>query len=66
MEFFCELNKKGVIIIMIIYDMYLMFEYINRVIVFLEGMKLMDDSVVNVFIDEKIIKEVNFKEILLY
>lgn len=66
MEFLCELNKKGVTIIMITHDMHLMLEYTNRAIVLSEGMKLMDDSAANVLTDEKIIKEANLKETSLY
>lgn len=66
MEFLCELNKKGVTIIMITHDMHLMLEYTNRAIVLSEGMKLMDDSSANVLTDEKIIKEANLKETSLY
>jgi len=66
MEFICELNKKGVTIIMITHDMHLMLEYTNRAIVLSEGIKLMDDSAANVLTDEKIIKAANLKETSLY
>lgn len=66
MEFLCELNKKGITIIMITHDMHLMLEYTNRAIVLSEGVKLMDDSAANVLTDDKIIKAANLKETSLY
>lgn len=66
MDFLCELNKKGVTIIMITHDMHLMIEYTDRAIVLSEGEKLMDDIAANALTDYEIIKKANLKETSLY
>lgn len=55
MIFLEELNCLGVIILMIIYDMYLMLEYIICVLVVCDGCLLVDVILVVVLIDEKLI-----------
>lgn len=66
MEFLRALNKTGVTIIMITHDMHLMLEYTNRSIVLSEGLKIADDTAINILTDKNIIKAANLKETSLY
>ena len=66
MEFLKEINEKGVTIIMITHDMHLMLEYTNRAIVLADGLKIAEDTAVNILTDNKVIEAANLKETSVY
>ncbi|RLL44941.1 ATP-binding cassette domain-containing protein [Oceanobacillus piezotolerans] len=66
MEFLCELNKRGVTIIMITHDMHLMLEYTPRAIAIADGQVIADDSAVNILTNEAVIEQANLKKTSLF
>lgn len=66
MEFLCELNKRGVTVIMITHDMHLMLEYTPRTLVIHDGILLADRSSASVLCDPGIVKQASLKETSLY
>jgi len=61
MDFLVELNKKGVTIVMITHDMHLMLEYTQHAIVFSKGIKIADDTAINVLTNNEVIEAANLK-----
>lgn len=67
MDFLDDLNRQtGITIIFITHDMHLAIEYTDRAIVFADGEKIADDSVVEVLSDNEIIQKANLKQTSLY
>ncbi|MEI5905529.1 ABC transporter ATP-binding protein [Bacillus spongiae] len=66
MEFLVELNKRGVIVVIITHDMHLMLEYTSRSIVLNEGRVLMDAPPEEVLTNPAVIKKASLKETSLY
>lgn len=66
MEFLCELQSRGVTIIMITHDMHLMLEYTSRAIVIADGKKIADDTAANILTDRDVIRQANLKETSLF
>ena len=66
MEFLCELNRKGITIIMITHDMHLMLEYTTRSLVFYDGRLQADKSGSAVLCDEDLVNKASLKETSLF
>ncbi len=66
MEFLCELNRKGVTILMITHDMHLMLEYTPRAIAFSNGHLLADTTSAAVLCNEELITKAALKETSLF
>lgn len=67
MDFLDDLNRQtGITIIFITHDMHLAIEYTDRAIVFADGEKIADNSVVEVLSDDEIIQKANLKQTSLY
>lgn len=66
MEFLCEINKKGITVVMITHDMHLMLEYAKRAVVFSDGRIIADDTGANILTNPDIIKRASLKETSLY
>ncbi len=66
MEFLCELNRKGVTILMITHDMHLMLEYTPRAIAFSNGHLLADTSSAAVLCNPDLIESAALKETSLF
>lgn len=66
MEFLCDINKKGITVVMITHDMHLMLEYAKRAVVFSQGKIIADDTGANVLTNPDIIERASLKETSLY
>lgn len=66
MEFLCELNRKGVTILMITHDMHLMLEYTPRAIAFSSGELIADTSAAAVLCNANLVEKAALKETSLF
>ncbi len=66
MEFLCELNRRGVTILMITHDMHLMLEYTPRAIVFSDGELIADTSAAAVLCNKNLVEKAALKETSLF
>lgn len=66
MFFFDKLSCDGYIIVMIIYDMQFMLEYIDCVIVIDNGLIVVDDYFINIFLNIEFLKKIYLKKMSLF
>ena len=66
MEFLLDLNRRGITVLMVTHDMYLMLEYARRAIVFSDGQLIADAPCAEILTDGEIIRRASLKETSLY
>lgn len=66
MRFLCELNAKGITVLLITHDMHLMLEYTPRAIVLSEGELVCDAPASEVLTESGVIERANLRETSLY